>query len=280
MGKNTGISWTGTRRKDGSIAPGHTFNAWIGCTKVNAECANCYAETWDKIYMGGDHWGPGASRRIMPDKYWNDPIRWNRAAVKAGEIHKVFCSSLADVFDKEAPAGQRERLWPLIKATPNLIWLLLTKRPENALEMLPSDWGDGYENVWIGTTTGTQASFDRNYEYIKNIPAKYKFLSVEPQLEEIDFSKAFPNPVFDWIIFGGESGAKSRTFDPDWMKKPIEQSKEAGVAVFVKQMGTVWAKENDCSSKKAGDPEEWPEWARIWEWPDEVSTMTEKEHTC
>lgn len=268
MAENTGIMWTGTRRSDGTVVPGSTFNVWIGCTRVNAECKFCYAEAWDKRHMEGGHWGPGAPRRPMSEKYWNDPIRWNRTAEKAGEKRKVFCSSLADVFDIEGIEKDRIRLWELIKKTPNLIWLLLTKRPENILSMLPPDWGEGYENVWVGTTTGTQASFDRNLPYLKAVPAKRKFLSIEPQLEYIDFSAAFPSPPFDWMIFGGESGDKARPFDPEWTRKPIEMAKAAGVAIFMKQFGTIWSKENNCKSKKAGDPAEWPEWARIWEWPE------------
>ena len=270
MARETGISWTGTRKSDGTIAPGGTFNVMIGCSKVNEECANCYAEDYDNRYFNGEHWGPGRPRKMMSEHYWNDPIRWNRAAEKEGIKIKVFCSSLADVFDKEIPASVRNRLWLLIKNTPNLIWLLLTKRPENILGMLPSDWGTGYDNVWLGTTTGMQKSFDRNVPIISKIPARKRFLSIEPQLEEVDCTPIMrkDSPI-DWVIFGGESGSKARPFDPEWMKKPIEQGKEAGVAVFVKQFGAIWAKDNNCKSKAASDPAEWPEWAKVQEWPDE-----------
>lgn len=143
MGENSKIEWTH-----------HTFNTWWGCVKVSPACDNCYAESLSKRF--GDHWGPKAEYRTFSDKHWNEPLRWNRAAEKAGERHRVFCASMADVFDNRAPEGARERLWALIRQTPHLDWLLLTKRPQNIAEMLPEDWGDGYPNVWLGVTVENQ----------------------------------------------------------------------------------------------------------------------------
>ncbi len=272
MGKFSGISWTH-----------HTFNPWIGCTKVSEGCRFCYAEQWDKRFSDmkdGDgnsiagHWGPGAPRRITGQHNWNDPIRWNREAVKNNTHFRVFCASLADVFDKEAPTGQRERLWPLIKKTENLHWLILTKRPELINSMLPSDWGDGYPNVWLGTSTEDQKTADLRIGHLANVKAKIRFLSVEPQIENIDFTqwltpkgKNWVSP-FGWMIFGGESGSEARRFDPDWIREPILQAKKVDVKVFVKQMGSVWASENGKEDKKGGDPKEWPPLFRCQEFPE------------
>src|SRR5271167_714272 len=118
MGEKTAISWTD-----------HTFNPWWGCTRVSPGCVNCYAETFDKRVFGaeGVHWGPGKPRRTFGDKHWNEPLRWNKKAREAGVYRKVFCASMADIFDVEAPTGERERLWDLIRSTDCLIWQLLTK---------------------------------------------------------------------------------------------------------------------------------------------------------
>lgn len=251
MGVKTGIAWTH-----------HTFNPWIGCTKIDQECKNCYAEAYDRAFGGGGHWGPGAPRRVTSAANWREPHKWNRAAAAAGERRRAFCASLADVFDAEAPAGMREQLWALIRQTPNLDWLILTKRPERIRECLPDDWGRGYPNVWLGTSVGYTGSYDRIDELCK-VPAVVRFLSCEPLLEEIDLSPyldltaaeeaeawrrsedapftpadrrdAFPK--IDWVIVGGESGAGSRPCVIDWIRLVVAQCLTAGVPVFVKQLG-------------------------------------------
>src|ERR1035438_1812836 len=130
MGETTGISWTDA-----------TFNPWWGCTKVSPGCDHCYAETFDKRVFGVKaHWGKDAPRRLMSDHYWKDPIRWDKKAAKEGVKRKVFCASMADILDDDAPEGQRERLWDLIDQTPNLIWQLLTKRPQRYERYLPKDF--------------------------------------------------------------------------------------------------------------------------------------------
>jgi protein gp37 len=254
----------------------HTFNPWIGCSHVSPGCVNCYAEGWDRRYRGGENWGPGAPRQVTSDANWAKPLAWNKSAPK-GERQRVFCASLADVFDLEAPAGQRERLFDLIRATPNLDWLLLTKRPQNVTAMLPLDWGTGYANVWMGVTTEDQKRADERIPILASIPAVVRFLSVEPQIEEIDFGKWLSGesaPPFNWMIFGGESGPGARPFDPEWIRKPLELGHawrfspprpwpRVRFAIFVKQMGLVWAKEHGSSDDKGGNWDEWPSWARV-----------------
>ena len=146
MGEKTGIAWTDS-----------TFNPWHGCQRVSPGCELCYAETFDARF-GEPHWGPKAPRRFFGDKHWNEPLKWNRAAEASGVRRRVFCASMADVFeDRPDLVEHRLRLWKLIEATPHLDWLLLTKRPENIHRMLPKPTVDAdgntrpyFSNVWLG----------------------------------------------------------------------------------------------------------------------------------
>jgi protein gp37 len=176
MASNSGIEWTD-----------HTFNPWIGCTKVSPACDHCYAERQDHRF-GGGHWGPGAPRKRTKPGNWAKPYQWDRQAEREGTRYRVFCASLADVFDNEIPAEWREDLWELIRNTPNLDWLLLTKRIGNAGAMLPEDWGDGWGNVWMGSTVVTQEEADRDIPKLLDTPAAVRFLSCEPLLEGIDLA--------------------------------------------------------------------------------------------
>ena len=137
MGEVTSIAWTDA-----------TFNPWHGCTKVSPGCDFCYAETLNHRW-GKDNWGKGKPRRLTSDSNWNEPLRWQKRAIADGRHMKVFCASMADVMDDEAPEGARERLWALIDKTPNLIWQLLTKRPQRYARYLPKD-GFVHDNVWLG----------------------------------------------------------------------------------------------------------------------------------
>jgi protein gp37 len=241
MGQDSAIEWTH-----------HTFNPWWGCTKISPGCANCYAEAFDKR-VGGEHWGPGVERRTFGDKHWNEPKKWNAAAAKAGERHRVFCASMADVFEAEAPAGQLERLWALIRETPHLDWLLLTKRPERIAQSLPADWGKGYANVWLGTSVEDQARADERIPHLVRVPAVVWFLSMEPLLGPVDLGAvdvlwagvplsdgtrwSGSKGVITWVIVGGESGPKARPMHPAWARSIRDQCAAAGVAFFFKQHG-------------------------------------------
>lgn len=227
MGQETGISWTH-----------HTFNPWWGCTAISPGCDHCYAETFDKR-VGGAHWGKDAPRRLFGDKHWNEPRKWNEAAQKAGERRRVFCASMADVFDADAPEGQLERLWPMIRETPHLDWLLLTKRHGRIARNLPADWGEGYANVWLGVTVDDRRNGLPRVDVLRHIPARVRFLSVEPLLEDLG---AVDLTGIHWAIMGGESGPGARVFLEDWARSLIQQCREQGVAPFVKQLGAVWAR--------------------------------------
>ena len=243
MADTTKIEWTATRLADGTLLPGYTFNPWTGCTKVSPGCDHCYAEGWSKR-SGHVEWGPHGSRRRTSAANWAKPIKWNAEAEATGIRRKVFCASLADVFDNHASitSGWRGDLWHLIYRTPHLDWLLLTKRPQNIAKMLPEGygapaWGDGWKNVWLGTTAENQVEWDRRWPVLEKIPAVIRFISAEPLVSDIQMNG---NSKPDWLIVGGESGPGARPMHPDWPRSLRDQCRAAGVDFFFKQWGQ-WA---------------------------------------
>jgi protein gp37 len=224
MAENSKIEWTD-----------HTFNPWIGCQKVSPGCDHCYAEAlMDKRY-GKVQWGPHGERKRTSEANWKLPLRWARhARANPGRRPRVFCASLADVFDNQVNTSWRADLFALIEATPELDWLLLTKRPENVAKMLPDDWDKGYPNVWLGTTTEDQANFRRRWDIIKRVPAAIHFISYEPAIGPV---KIEPDAIVpDWLICGGESGAGARMMDVSWARSIRDECANVGTAFFMKQM--------------------------------------------
>jgi protein gp37 len=226
--KNSKIEWTD-----------HTFNPWWGCTKVSPACENCYAETLAKR-LGKNVWGAKAPRRVLSEHHWKEPIKWNAQAAELGIRARVFCASMADVFeDRSVVNGPRERLWNLMAATPHLDWLLLTKRPENIEAMTP--WIDVWpQNVWLGTTVETQKYADERLPHLLKHPSAVRFVSCEPLLGPLDlrpwFRRLGLDPL-DWVIAGGESGHRPRPMHPDWVISVRDQCVKAGVPFFFKQWG-------------------------------------------
>lgn len=257
MAENSRIQWTH-----------HTFNPWRGCSKVSAGCANCYAETTSNRNHGiFGSWGPNGTRVVAAESMWREPLKWDRAAKAAGERHRVFCASMSDVFEDwggwmldakgqpcvtcdscknptEHGCGERtrlltmndvrSRLFAMIDATPNLDWLLLTKRPENIARMMPEPicplckgkggWETGphsgyclcrvrkviRHNVWIGTSAENQEMFDKRVPHLLKVPAVVRFLSCEPLLGPIAMEKItlrangqnpneLSNDLGDWV---------------------------------------------------------------------------------
>ncbi len=228
MAENSGIEWTH-----------HTFNPWIGCTKVSAACDHCYAETWDARFKG-DRWGPHADRTRT--KTWGKPRRWNELAKGAAERPRVFCASLADVFDnhKSIRESWRHDLWTLMADTPNLDWLLLTKRPQNIARFVPGWMGpmSWPENIWIGTTVENQVEAERRIPSLLEVPARVRFLSMEPLLGPVDLTPWLGGEFgINWVIAGGESGSDYREADPDWFRSLRDQCASAGVPFLFKQWG-------------------------------------------
>lgn len=227
MAEKTGIAWTD-----------HTFNPWWGCLKVSPGCEHCYAETFSKR-TGHDIWGPAktTSRRRFPAKHWLEPMKWNDAAEKDGQRRRVFCASMADVFeDHPQVIGAREELWALVRLTPWLDWQILTKRPENVAAMLPSDWGpDGYDNVWLGVSAEDQKRADERIPILANLPAQTRFVSCEPLIGLIRSNDLWQWDELDWVIVGGESGGERRPMDLEWFEVIVRSCLALEVAVFTKQ---------------------------------------------
>jgi protein gp37 len=299
-----------------------TWNPWIGCAKVSAGCAHCYAENTTRARVlranGRETWGKGAERSRTSEAYWRQPLRWNQFAVcnlcsqlvdrthRHGTIipslrrQRVF-PSLCDILDAETPLQWLADFLMLVIDTPNLDWLLLTKRPENAERinraLQIANWGDRDKkalwnlaglvphNVWLGTSVENQAMADLRIPRLLAIPARIHFLSVEPLLEGIDlrygaFTGADPvesQTNIEWVIFGGESGPNARPCSTEWIRDGIRQCQSAGVPVFVKQLGANVFGPNDGANnnmwitrirdKKGGNMDEWPLGIRVREFP-------------
>lgn len=299
MGEASKIQWTD-----------HTFNPWWGCEKVSPGCKHCYAEQFADKRFHLKVWGAQAERRIASNAMWAKPLKWNAAAAKKGQRARVFCASMADVFEKyEGPSWDavykaRLRLWQIIAATPHLDWLLLTKRPQNVLAMVPGAWlGFDEErrsawpgNVWVGCTVENQEQATKRIPWLLNIPAPVRFLSCEPLLEYVDLTRitclpsgadpqAYLNALtghiggpddvlphrINWVIIGGESGSNSRSFNPAWADGMVSQCRSSKVPVFVKQFGSNPTLRSGsgwgCVIGKGDNPDEWPMQLRIRQIP-------------
>lgn len=271
MAENSKIEWCD-----------HTFNPWRGCTKVSPGCANCYAETLSKRHPSVlGEWGKGKPRVLASQAMWQQPRKWEAAQARhqafmngTAERPRVFCASLADWLDIEVPDLWLTRLLELIGQTPNLDWLLLTKRPElwsirmgdvigssgahaeDALwphegAALAEDWvvrGNAPPNVWLGTSVEDQTRADERIPQLLQIPAKVRFLSCEPLLGPVDLRLNDEFPSSDgcyedarhglhWVIAGGESGPHARPMHPDWARSLRDQCQAASVPFLFKQWG-------------------------------------------
>lgn len=228
MGERTGVSWCD-----------HTFNPWWGCTKKSSACAHCYAEKM--AHRFGTEWGPKAERRFFGDAHWSKPLVWAEKAKKKGVRRRVFCASMADVFENHEDVRMwqaRERLWDLIeKTSDSLDWLLLTKRPANIRQMVRAGWlcGNWPANAWVGITAENQACYDGRIRYLMNVPAPVRFLSCEPLLGKVTILDQV-----DWVIAGGESGPKARPMHPDWVAWIKIQCDALKIPFHFKQWGA-WA---------------------------------------
>lgn len=248
MSEQTNIEWADS-----------TLNPWIGCTKVSPGCDNCYAEKSIPALMQGIKWGPGAARR-RTTTHERAAVTWNsnhaQFFAQHGRRRRVFCASLADVFDREVPTSWRRDLFDLIRCTPHLDWLILTKRIGNAASMIQDALGDlwhstepgkawPWANVWLGATVVNQAEADRDIPKLRAVPARVRFLSIEPMLGPVDLR--FTNGLvhgcdaadylLDWVICGGVSGPHARPMHPDWVRSLRDQCAEAGVPFLFKQWG-------------------------------------------
>lgn len=282
MGKVTGIAWCD-----------HTFNPWIGCQKVSPGCQFCYAERETFVRRerahGHELWGPMGERHRTSEANWREPLKWNNetwthcgncgwrgnftnikafeGCPKCGNLtiffptrQRVFCMSLGDVLeDRPELIPWRNELFRLISITPNLDWLLLSKRIDLAGYLFPYEWFDGEwpGNVWIGTSVEDQRWADQRLPELIKMPAHVKFVSAEPLLGPITFAPG--TQKVQWVIVGGESGPKCRPFDWDWARGIRDQCVEADVAFFMKQGGGF--------PNKRDNLEDMPEDLQLRGWP-------------
>lgn len=245
MGINSKIEWTE-----------NTMNPWIGCARISPACDHCYAADLSARTFKVK-WGAGEARKRTSESYWKQPLKWDAEAAKAGVRTRVFCASLADVFDNEVPVQWRVDLLYLIDRTPNLDWMLLTKRIGNAQKML--DEAKSYigtfavntPNVHLGITICNQAEADRDIPKLLATSAAKRFLSIEPMLGPIDLNLGYRNDIWredssgrplplrkiDLVIAGGESGPHARPSHPDWFRSLSDQCAAANVPFMFKQWG-------------------------------------------
>ena len=252
----TSISWTATVLPDGTTLPGYTFNPWIGCTKVSAGCLNCYAERQNNFHKWNlNGWGDNAPRVRTSKNNWKQPIKWAKQAVKDGVTRRVFCASLADVFDKNIDDSWWVQLFDLIYDTQKiggLEWLILTKRPEN-IHSFYDEMFEELTNIRIGITCENQEMADlRIPELLRNWHGK-NFISYEPALSKVDFVSSIFRPGIweltggdeytkiglrgiDWVICGCESGNNARPMNLDWARLVRDQCVFADIPFLMKQM--------------------------------------------
>ncbi len=218
MAGNSKIGWTT-----------HTVNFWTGCTKVSAECANCYIARPMRRRGLEPFNGP---IRTAPST-WKTAYQFNREAIAMGNTVRIFTCSMSDFFHEGADEW-RDDAWQVIRECDRVTWQILTKRPDRIVDCLPSDWGDGWPHVWLGVTAGCRDSFWRLDELAK-IPAVCRFISAEPLLEQLDLRPYLAD--YQWIISGCERAArdKRRHMDLDWVRDIDRQCREAGVAHYFKQ---------------------------------------------
>lgn len=239
MSKDSKIEWTH-----------HTFNPWWGCTKVSPGCKHCYAETWAKR-LGKDFWGNNAARRELSAAYWKQPFAWDAAAAASKTRSRVFCASMSDVFeDRRDLDARRERLWQVIESTPNLDWLLLTKRPEKVSKLAP--WSAVWpRHVWLGSTAENQRWLDKRMASLLAAGAHTLFLSCEPLLGPLDLRTWVRSNArcVDWVIGGGESGHHSRPMNPEWVRDLRDQCLELGIRFHFKQWGN-WRPESASTTER------------------------------
>lgn len=258
MGKDSAIQWTT-----------HTWNPWRGCTRVSPGCLNCYMFREQRRY-GRD---PEVVTRCGKPVF-NAPHKWEANAAALDERQHVFTCSWSDFFHTDADEWRADA-WQVIRTTPHLVYQILTKRPALVEKRLPPDWGDGWDNVWIGISAEDQDHYERRWRVLREIPATVRFISYEPGLGPLNIT-ALDGDMPDWIIAGGESGPDARAFNLSWARFLIEQCRVAGVPVFMKQVGSrPYYVDRDgrqvgpfsLRDDKGGDPDEWPRSMRVRQSP-------------
>lgn len=260
MSEKSNIQWTDA-----------TWNIARGCTKIDDDCKFCYMY---RDSFNNTRYNPLQVARTKT--VFNLPLR-----IK--EPSKIFTCSLTDFFHKDIDSYRNEA-WDIIKQCPQHKFQILTKRPERIMDHVPSDWGQGWDNVWVGTSVGSQNGIQRMVD-LAMVDAKIKFLSIEPLHQQVILRDAIVKvtrgewtetfcvlPVFDWVIVGGESGNETgkyryRPCELEWFESIVAECKLNSIPVFVKQMGTHQAKKLKMSDRHGGNIDEFPEHLKIREFP-------------
>lgn len=261
MAETTGIGWTDA-----------TINFWHGCHKVSEGCKFCY------MFRDKARWKKDGNivKKTQPGTINSTLQKLKAKFDQTGQRIKVFTCSYSDFFIEDAD-GWRKEAWDIIRDHPFIDWQILTKRIDRAEECLPEDWGEGWDHVWLGVSAENQARWDERVPLLGNIPAKIRFVSVEPLLGQIniweehvwqDNGESELSPTFkgwkaiDWVIVGGESGNdqgpwKYRPCEREWILRIVNKCRVFNIPVFVKQLGTSIAKFEKFHDRAGANPEEW-----------------------
>ncbi|MCL2045920.1 MAG: phage Gp37/Gp68 family protein [Oscillospiraceae bacterium] len=225
--KSTKIEWTDK-----------TWNPVTGCTKLSKGCANCYAEIMANRLraMGIKKYENGFYPTIHYDLL-DEPLKWKTP-------HTIFVCSMADLFHDLIPFDFINKVMETISLSQHHRFQILTKRASRMVEFFSSH--DIPKNLWVGVTVESKSELER-IDLLRELQASIRFISCEPLLDdlgEIDLTD------IDWIIVGGESGAKARPMKPDWVRTIYTEAEKQGTAFFFKQWGT-WGSDGIRRSKKA-----------------------------
>lgn len=256
MATNSKIEWTD-----------HTVNLWWGCSKVHTGCKNCYAEYLSDVRYKKGLWGENAERRMIKSAF-SDLDKYQAEAQRTGTRPKVFIGSMMDILEDSKPLQNptnqfkttgdlRDQLLMRIYFGQynDLIFLFLTKRPGNIVQIMPytADFKVSFQmimerrNVWTGISISDQATADEYVPYFSGLRGNL-FLSVEPLVGPIEnlhlnyFAEDFT--TIRWVIVGGESGTKRRPFELEWAQNIYEMCRTAGVPFFFKQIDKVRDKDH------------------------------------
>lgn len=263
-----------------------TWNPTVGCSRVSAGCDNCYAIRVAAREMQPAHKGLTKDGdwtgevRLMPDRL-DKPLYWKKP-------RRVFVDSMSDLFHESIPNEFVEAVFDIMASCREHTFQILTKRPQRMTALLnrwnEDTWvrpdglldlsgrpvcpGDPWPlpNVWLGTSIETDRYARIRTPHLLCTPAAVRFLSAEPMLGDVDLTPYLGEGI-GWVIVGGESGPGARPMQLEWAQHVVDDCIEANVPVFVKQLGSVWAKENGATDKKGGDITEWPESLQIRQWP-------------
>lgn len=245
MGQTSNIQWTDA-----------TWNIARGCTKVDEDCKFCYMY---RDSFNNTRYNP--LNVVRTKTVFNLPL-------KLQEPSKIFTSSLTDFFHEDIDSYRHEA-WDIIRRCPQHTFQILTKRPERIMQHLPEDWGEGWDNVWLGTSVGSQKAMKRLHD-LEKVKAKTKFVSFEPLHEKL--TTGFIGNI-DWVIIGGESGNETgkyryRPCELEWIDSIIVGYRQfTDAAIFVKQLGTHLAKQMGLKDRHGGNINEWPEHLKVREFP-------------